>query len=302
MKEGCQCLGLFKKESTSLSTVHFSEINQRYLNEENYKEAYLLERKRYELVKRCGLEIMEAPNLLRHFVSLLQEDKVDESITTGNMLLDLIVFLEEKTENVLNYARLLQKKNRKFESLFFNLLAQKLCFQEEIFDFGVMNQIVTNVVIITRTALKEEKLFKSMVSGLIAPTIMVRIQETWQILNETKSKDKSKYLLIPRLFFLLSSCYYAADDYKEFISFINAAILYCERVFGIKANQHRIYGICLHYLGFMFLEKNVFEEAKSYLEKADNALSKAQDYVEMDRGKGILNFNKKCLEVCNEIV
>ena len=272
------------------------------MSEENYKEAYLLERKRLELVKRCGLEILQAPELLRRFVSLLQEDKVVQSITTGNMLLDLTVFIEEKTENVLNYARLLQKKNRKFESLFFNLLAQKLCFQEEIFDFDVMNQIVTNVMIITRTALKEEKLSKSMVSGLIAPTTMIRIQETWQILNETKSKDKSKYLLIPRLFFLLSSCYYAADDYKKFRSCINAAILYYGQVFGIKANQYRIYGICLHYLGFMFLEKNVFKKAKSYLEKADNALNKAQDYVEMDRGKGVLDFNKKCLEVCNEIV
>ena len=270
------------------------------MSEENYKEAYLLERKRHELVKRCGIETLEAPHLLRHFISLLQEDKVNESITTGNMLLDLIVFIEKKTKNVLNYARLLQKRNKKFESLFFNLLAQKLCFQEEIFDFDVMNQIVTNIVTITRTALKEGKLSKSMVSGLIAPTIMVGIQETWQIFYETKPKDK--YLLIPRLFFLLSSCYYASDDCKEFRSFINAAIVYCERVFDIKANQHRIYGICLHYLGFMFLEKNVFEEAKSYLEKADNALSKAQDYVEMDRGKGILNFNKKCLEVCNEIV
>ena len=272
------------------------------MSEENYKEVYLLERKRLELVKRCGLEILQAPELLRRFVSLLQEDKVVQSITTGNMLLDLTVFIEEKTENVLNYARLLQKKNRKFESLFFNLLAQKLCFQEEIFDFGVMNQIVTNMVIITFTMLKEGKLHKSIISGLIAPTIIVRIQETLKILNKNKPKNFFTYLQIPRQLLLLGCCYYALDDYKELKDCIKEAILYCEQAFGINAEKLGIYGMSLHFLGFMFMEKHRFKEAKSYLEKADNALNKAQDYVEMDREKRVLDFNKKCLKVSYEIV
>lgn len=231
---------------------------------------------------------------------LLEDNELDKSIFIGNNLFDILFKFGATVEDALKYARYHLKGGNHLESLFFSLLAQDLCFQEKSFDFSKMTKVVKEITNVSLNALFQKKLSQDMIRKLISPTLWNAIQGAFQIYNDIPSGNPktSEAVVVVELFFLLSRMQHASSDNIECTKSLETAIEFCNRVFSKEAEELKIFGICLHYLGYITMEKNRFKEAKTHFQKAKSALNEAEDFTQVDQVKSLKEFNESCLSFC----
>ena len=80
------------------------------------------------------------------------------------------------------------------------------------------------------------------------------------------------------LSFLICRCQLAAQDFIGCERILTEAIRIYEVCFPEDKTQNRVYGICLHYLGFTFLSRNRFKKATGYFNEAKVAFENAKNY------------------------
>lgn len=207
--------------------------------------------KRVRWVEECGFEILAVSDLLRCFVILLEGDKQKESIVIGNKLLDILLKFGATVEDALKYARYHLKEGNLLESLFFSLLAQNLCCEENEFDFKKMTKTVEQIKNVSLHALSKKKLSKDMIRKLVSPTLWVAIQGAFQTYNDIPSENPktNEALSVAQLFFDLSVVQYASGDNIDGTTSLETAIEFCQRAFCEEAEKWKIFGICLLILG-----------------------------------------------------
>ena len=239
-----------------------------------------------------SFEVFSAPQLLQYYLILLQSDRFEEAENISSQLKKICQAFNYSPVSAQDYGCQLENKKKPLEALFFYLLDLYLCVLQN--DYKVfMTKALEEISKVIQDTIVKAQLSKHIVHRHIIPAL---IKGNKKMNDEFPEEFPDVNLNQSHL---ISQCQLAADDFIGCETNLREAIKIYESKFAENKRQHCNYGFCLHNLGISFLERNLFERAKDYFEKAKVALESANDYEstsEKMKWKSLNdNFINKCV-------
>ena len=243
-----------------------------------------------DLNPTMSFESFAAPQLLQYYILLLQTDRYKEAGEFGNRLLEVCRSINCSPISAQIYAFELTNRNKTLEALFFNILSVHLCFYRREIDkiyLDVMTKALEEISKIVEEVIQQAKLSLHVVHRHIIPTLLLANE---RVIFTFKNKPSTEFAegfakANANQSFLICRCQLAAQDFIGCERILKEAIRIYEVCFPKDKTQNRVYGICLHYLGFSFLSRNRLKKAMDYFNEAKVAFGNAKDYKTGEKRK-----------------
>ena len=241
--------------------------------------------------RMTSFKVFSAPQLLQYYLMVLQSDRFEEAENIYSQLMEVCKPFNYSPLRAQDYGCQLENEKKPLEALFFYLLSLHLCVLQNDFIVFMTDALEKISKAIQNTILKAQ-LSKHIVHRHIIPALIkgnkrmnAEFPEEFPEVNLHQS-------------YLICQCQLAAHDFIGCETNLTEAIKIYESKFAENKKQHRIYGFCLHSLGISFLERNLFEKAKYYFEKAKVALENANDYESISEKMEWLSLNDNSITKC----
>ena len=243
-----------------------------------------------DLNPTMNFDSFAAPQLLQYYTLLLQTDRYKEAGEFGNRLLEVCRSMDCSPICAQKYASKLENQDKALEALFFNILSVHLCFYKREIDeiyLDVMTKALEEISKIVEEAIQKAKLSLHIVHRHIIPTLLFANE---RVIFTFKNKPSIEFAegfarANANQSFLICRCQLAAQDFIGCEKILKEAIRLYKVCFPDGETKNRIYGICLHYLGFSFLSRNRFEKATDYFNEAKVAFENAKGYKTGEKRK-----------------
>ena len=253
-----------------------------------------------EIIDEIGPEILSASGKLKYYCTLLQTNQFEEADKVRNQLLKILEFVEKSPQKAFNYALDLVKDKSDYllDALFFNQLTVHLCVSKKTpsnSDLCFMTNSFKEIALILHETIENAILSKHMVFSHIVPFLI----EAKNYVIKTTFKDSAEGLTekIANQSFIISLCQLEVDDFIGSRLLMTKTIRRLKAEFKEKINNHKIYSLCLIFLGVSYWGKRLFLKGEKKLKKAQIALEKATDYENKKEKKQLVQSANRILEI-----
>ena len=245
-----------------------------------------------EIIHDIGPDILSASGKLDHYCTLLRTNHFEGAEKARDQLLKILDYVEKSPQKVFQYAF---DEDSLLDALFFNQFAVHLCVSKKALsssDLGCMTKSFFEIALIVNEAIEDAVLSKHMVFLHIVPFLIAAKNYVIETFKDKPVPDAFERLteVIAVQSLCISLCQLEADDFIGSRLLMTKTIRKLKAEFKEKVNQHKIYILCLIFLGISYWGKNLPLKCEKKIKKAQKALKKVTDYEDKKEKKQLFEF------------